>query len=212
MNHHHHFFCVHGVYWNFLWKSIICLVLLVAWISSASATGKGINLCTKTQALPSPHGHSSGCASMHWCGKQRKNWKYGTTKFLSSRTCTPIPLLPLSNESLMLPFFLIIETKQREDNKDFLFVSFPSLRFGSISPGIVDILQMWFSCSFGSFHSTSPNIHQGTRGTTSERGRPTRTCPYGDWSVATVPTSSRAHTNAEQLKMAQFEETWPKVV
>lgn len=97
------------------------------------------------------------------CTGVKNDLKYDTTRFLRSRTCTPIPFLSPSNESLMLPFCLISETKWREDN-DFLFVSFHSQRFGFISPGIFYILEMLVCCSSAFFHSTSPNAHQGSRG------------------------------------------------
>lgn len=48
----------------------------------------------------------------------------------------------LSNELLMLPFFLIIETKWRKDNRDFLFVSITFSEVCCFFPGIIYILEI----------------------------------------------------------------------
>lgn len=140
------------------------------------------------------------------CTGVKNDLKYDTTRFLRSRTCTPIPFLSPSNESLMLPFCLISETKWREDN-DFLLSPFILRGLGLFLLVFFIFWKCWFVAALLSF---TAHLQMPTKaaGAASERGRATRTCPLG----LICGHCPHIPTKAEQLKTAWFQEMWPKLV
>ena len=143
-----------------------------------------------------------------------KIWYCWTINNLNSGTRTPSSssAAGLSTELLTLPVFFIIERKWRKDNRISCLSLFPSQSFGVFfPPGIVYILEIaLFCCSFGFFHSTSPDIHWGLRCTdpTAERtGTPVV-------SLCGLISGNCPHMlqGPEIFKLAWFQEMWPKLV